>query len=155
MTAHMARVAYGVPVEPPSFQCVVVSAFAFEATITRLKAALQDQELWLLHEIDPQMLLHRGGYEILATRQLLFFHPRYMARLLAIDPNAVIEAPLKLVIMQMPDGRVTVRFVKVETTLGRYDSLVELATELTTICLRLVQTVTDDKNSAEPTATHP
>ena len=140
MTHHLSSVTYGSPT-PPEFQHVAISALSFDATVDRLKRALQDHDLWLIQEVDPQMLLQRGGYYIYPTRQLLFFHPRYMARLLALDPNALIEAPLKLVVMQMPDGQVTVRFMTLETTFGRYHSLAELTKELTTLCLCLVQTV--------------
>jgi hypothetical protein len=44
--------------------------------------------MWVLHEINPQMLLARGGVEIGAARQILFFHPAIMARLLAADSSA-------------------------------------------------------------------
>jgi uncharacterized protein (DUF302 family) len=142
MTNHLSLVTYGSPA-PPEFQHVVISALSFDATVDRLKRALQEHDLWLIQEIDPQMLLQRGGYHIYPTRQLLFFHPRYMARLLALDPNALIEAPLKLVVMQTPDGKVTVRFMAFEMTFGRYDTLTELTKELATLCQRLVQTVTE------------
>ncbi len=87
------------------------------------------------------MLLKRGGFEILPTRQLLFFHPRYMKRLLAIDPNALIEAPLKLVAMQMPDNTVSVRYSKVEIQFNRYNGFEELAEELAIVCKRLIRAV--------------
>ena len=125
----------------PEFQHLVVSRFSFEETIERLKRVLDSENLWLVHEIDPQMLLQRGGYRIHATRQLLFFHPRYMARLLALDPNALIEAPLKLVIMQMPDGSVTLRYQDVTLLFTRYVALEVLATEFTEIYQRLVASV--------------
>ena len=139
----VSAITYGTPTSPPPFQRAVTSTLSFEATITRLKHALETHEVWLIHEIDPQMLLQRGGYAIRPTRQLLFFHPRYMAQLLAVDPNAVVEAPLKLIVMQMPDERVTVRYVAVETTFGRYVGLSALAEELATLCEHLVQTVTE------------
>jgi hypothetical protein len=68
---------YGV-VPPPSFQTVVYSVLDFEATVARLKAAIAAEDLWLIAEINPRLLLERAGYAINATRQLLFFHPRYM-----------------------------------------------------------------------------
>ena len=95
--------------------------------MVRLKQAIAEEDLWLIYEIDPQTILRRAGHGIPPTRQLLFFHPRFMTRLLAIDPNALIEVPLKLVVMQMPDGTVTVRHPRIDVLLGRYDGLKDLS----------------------------
>jgi hypothetical protein len=48
-------------------------------------------DLWVFHEVDPQILLVREGFEIGAARQILFFPPALMARLLATDPPPRIE----------------------------------------------------------------
>lgn len=136
-------VEYALPVSTPAFQHVHRSRFLFDDTVDRLKQAIHAEDLLLIHEIDPQMLLRRSGYKINATRQLLFFHPRYMSRLLAIDANALIEAPLKLVVMEMPDNSVTVRHLDVASLFARYKGLDALAIELSSICRRLVETVAE------------
>jgi uncharacterized protein (DUF302 family) len=125
--------------------------YPFEETIGRLKRAIANADLWLIHEIDPQMLLRKAGHEIHATRQLLFFHPRFMVRLLRGDPSALIEAPLKLVVMEMPTGSVTVRSTDPTAAFARYAGLEELGRELSAVCLALTATVTD----AEPQLTRP
>jgi uncharacterized protein (DUF302 family) len=56
------------------------------------------------------MLLQRGGNAIGAARQLLFFHPRLIVRLLAANPAALLEAPLKVAVIEPPSGVVTVRW---------------------------------------------
>ena len=138
--------AYG-KVDAPHGQHLVISALHFEETVARLKRALQDQDLWLIHEIDTRMLLRRGGYDIPATRQLLFFHPRYMARLLSAAPAAIVEAPLKLVVMQTPAGADTqagavfVRCPDPRAMFGRYDGLAALGEELSSLCIRLLNTI--------------
>jgi hypothetical protein len=48
-------------------------------------------DLWVFHEIDPQMLLVGEGFEIGAARQILFSYPALMARLLATDPSPRVE----------------------------------------------------------------
>ena len=100
MDGDRQAVHYG-PVSVPGFQTVVHSRLGFGDTLARLQQALSAHDLWLIHEIDPQMLLARGGYDIAPARQLLFFHPRYAARLLVTDPAAVPEIPLKLVVPLM------------------------------------------------------
>ncbi len=55
------------------FQDVRVSEAPFEETLWRLRDAIEAAEFWIVQEIDPQMLLKRGGLVILSIRQLLFF----------------------------------------------------------------------------------
>jgi hypothetical protein len=77
------------------FQCDRLLTQSISEIVPRLKVSIESAGFWILHEIDPQGLLKRGGYEIRAARQILFFHPRFMARLLRADAAALIEAPLK------------------------------------------------------------
>lgn len=130
-------VTYAAPGALPEAQHGTTSAFGFEATILRLKAALQAEDLWLIHEIDPQMIVKRGGYRIEAIRQLLFFHPRFMVRVLERDLNALVEVPLKLVILRLPDGSISVRHPDVLPIFAHYPGLEPLAAELDAIYARL------------------
>ncbi len=113
---------YGDFVTPP-FHHVHKATHSFDEVVSRLKKAIADEDMWLIHEIDPQGLLARGGITILPTRQLLFFHPRYMEQVLSIAPDAVIEAPLKLVVMTAPDGSVSVRHLDAASQFERYPGL--------------------------------
>jgi len=110
------------------------TALPFEEVVTRLKAAIEAADLWVLHEIDPQALLRRGGFDIPPARQLLFFHPRYMVRLLSAAPSAVLEAPLKFATLEA-DQEVVVRWFDPGAAFGRYDSdaLKALGVELSTL----------------------
>lgn len=133
-------VSYGLVSSPP-FQAVTVSALDFEGTLARLKQRIEAMDLWLIHEINPQMLLERGGYAIAPARQLPFFHARYAARLLEADPAAVVEIPLKLIVLQMPDGSVTVRHADVLAQFGRYAGMDALARELAELSRQLMASV--------------
>jgi uncharacterized protein (DUF302 family) len=140
MATLLSNVEYA-PASFPPLQSVVVSALDFEATVARLKQAITEADLWLISEVNPQALLERGGYAIQPARQLFFFHPRYLVRLLRADPAAAVEIPLKLLVLQMPDGSVTVRYNQVKELLSRYQGMSELAAELTEISSKLVRTV--------------
>ena len=122
-------VSYGLVLPPPG-EAVATSAVDFEATLARLKEAIAAHDLWLIHEINPQMLLARDGHGIEPARQLLFFHPRYVTRLLAANPAALVEIPLKVAVLQMPDGRVLIRYGDIEAQLMRYPGMAALAAEL-------------------------
>jgi uncharacterized protein (DUF302 family) len=129
------------PASRPAGHVVVAGLTDVDATVARLVRAIDAEGLLLVHAIDPQRILAASGYEIPPIRQLLFFHPRYMARLLGVDPAAVIEVPLKLVVQSTPDGGVTVRFADPRRTLGAYPGLGALASELFAIGERLLRSL--------------
>jgi uncharacterized protein (DUF302 family) len=131
-------VAYAEPLAPLPSKGFQVSAFPFEETLERLRTALREEDLWLIHEIDPQMIVKRGGYLIGPTRQLLFFHPRFMVQLLHGNPHALVEVPMKVAITEWPDGRVSVRHPEIESALAAYPGLASLGSELDGIYQRLM-----------------
>jgi len=112
------------------------------AALTRAIAAAQ---MLVLHAIDPQRILSAHGYQLPPARQLLLFHPRYMARLLAIDPAAIVEAPLKIAVLTDPDtGEVTARMADPRVTFGAYAGLCELGEELAATSERILAAVGGD-----------
>lgn len=119
-----------------SFQRALSSALPVEEIVTRLKERILAADLWVLHEINPQMLLHRGGYDIGPARQILFFHPRLMSRLLAADSAALLEAPLKFAVIGLREGRTELRWLDPGKAFARYGSpaLAALGDELAGIC---------------------
>lgn len=108
--------------------------------VARLHEAIEASDLWVLHQIDPQMLLRNGGYAIGAARQILFFHPRLMARLLEADPAALLEAPLKFAVLELEAGSVMVRWIDPRGAFARYahPALADLGGELAQICEAIV-----------------
>ncbi|WP_352629955.1 DUF302 domain-containing protein [Mesorhizobium sp. M0496] len=90
--------------------------------------------------MDPQALLQKGGIITIRLRQLLWFHPRYMARLLLTDPSAVPEAPLKFVVSEQATG-VMVRALNPVLVFSPYPRLFGLAQELFDTTERMLQTV--------------
>ncbi len=126
-----------------SFQRSRVSRLPVADVVARLRKAIEAADLWVLHEIDPQMLLRRGGYAIGAGRQILFFHPRLMARVLAADPAALLEAPLKFAVLELPGGAVAVRWIDPAAAFARYGSraLADLGRELAVACEEVVEAI--------------
>jgi uncharacterized protein (DUF302 family) len=123
-----------------SFQRALSCTLPVEEVVTRLKKRIIAADLWVLHEINPQMLLHRGGYDIGPTRQILFFHPRLMSRLLAADSAALLEAPLKFAVIGFPVGRTELRWLDPGQAFARYGSpaLAMLGEELAGVCEGIV-----------------
>jgi uncharacterized protein (DUF302 family) len=112
----------------------------FEEVLWRLREAIEAADLRILHEVDPQMQLRRGGYTIGAARQILFFHPRFVVRILEADHAALLEAPLKLVILELPAGSTSVRWIDPLSAFSRYENaaLSDIGRELTAICEEIV-----------------
>jgi uncharacterized protein (DUF302 family) len=119
-----------------SFQRSITCPYSVSDAVARLHEAIEAADLWVLHEIDPQALLQRDSDPIGRERQVLFFHPRLMSRLLTADPAASIEAPLKFVVIEPPDGAVTVRWNDPATAFARYGNaaLTILGQELAAVC---------------------
>jgi uncharacterized protein (DUF302 family) len=125
----------------PGRQKVYRSPLDTEATVAALEAAIAAADLWVVAKLDPKMLLAKGGYTIRPTRQLFYFHPRYMSRLLATNPAGIVEAPLKFVVLEGTDGTVTVRHPDNAAAFAAYPGLGDLAAELDAVTSQIVTAV--------------
>jgi uncharacterized protein (DUF302 family) len=112
-----------------------------EECTVRLRRSIEAADVWLLDEIDPQKLLTRGGYHIPPARQLLFFHPRYMARLLAADPSALVEAPIKFAVQEISATRSLVHWLDPAAAFARYGNpiLSALGKDLAALCSTIIE----------------
>jgi len=121
-----------------SFQHLRITDLAFDDVLVRLRNAIQDENIMVLHEVDAQAILGNSNYKIGPARQILFFHLRLMARLLHGDTAALLEAPLKFSVIGSGD-RVFVRWQDPEPSFARYgsESLAELGSELSMVCKRI------------------
>ena len=84
----------------------------------------------LLHEIDTQAIVAKQGVSIPPLRQLLFFHPKYIAEIMANDPLAINDIPLKLVLNQLDDTTTQLSFKNPVDSLHDYGLMPEMAEEL-------------------------
>ena len=137
----MSAIAYGEAAA--AFQHARIITLPFEEVLTRLRQAIEAAGLWVLHEIDPQKVLQRGGYDVGPARQVLFFHPDLVVRLLQANPAALLEAPLKLAVMQQPDSNIVIRWHDPATAFGRYGNpiLTEMGQDLASRCEQIVTAI--------------
>lgn len=73
----------------------------FGQVFSTLKQRITDHGFLLLHEIDTQAIVAKHGITIPPLRQLLFFEPQYIAQIMAGDPLAINDIPLKLVLQEV------------------------------------------------------
>jgi len=113
-----------------------ISSLPFTDVIWRLREAIQEAELCVLHEIDSKLLMRRGGYLVNAARQVYFFHPTRMERILRANPAALHEAPLKIAVLELPDGTVSLLWNEPAEAFARYrnSQLKKLGIELSIAC---------------------
>jgi uncharacterized protein (DUF302 family) len=128
--------------QAPDFLVTRPSAYGFDETISLLKQAIEAENLMVVHEINPQQMMRMVGVRTGGMRQILFFHPRYMKRILEANRAGGIEAPMKILAMERPDGRVMVRFHDPVHQFAPYDGLEEVAGELKAVIERVVAAVT-------------
>ncbi|SDQ74646.1 DUF302 domain-containing protein [Flagellimonas zhangzhouensis] len=95
-----------------------------------LKKRIVDHDFLLLHEIDTQAIVAKHGVRIAPLRQLLFFHPKYIAEIMANDPLAINDIPLKLVLHQLDDTTTQLSFKNPVQSLQDYGLKPEMAAEL-------------------------
>ena len=125
--------------KPPEFQTMTVSKYSFDDTVELLKGAMEEQNLMVIKEIDAQKMLRMVKVKTKGMKQVLFFHPRFMKRIMEINKHATIEPPLKIAVMERPDGRVMVKYIKPSYLFGRYDGLGEIGGELEALVVKIVE----------------
>jgi uncharacterized protein (DUF302 family) len=134
-------VTYGKPgTEAASFQSSHLSKRSFEDVLTRLRNEIQGAGLRVLNEIDPQKAVQGIGRSMGGLRLIFFFHPDLVVRVLETEWTAMVEAPLKLVVTELPEGTVSVRMADPITAFGRYgnSALASFGKELAETCQRII-----------------
>jgi uncharacterized protein (DUF302 family) len=139
---ELTTVSYTIDASAIAGQWAVYSAYDFDQTITKLKDAIAARDLWLIAEIDPPMLLARVGLHVQPMRQLLFFHPRYMERLLRADARALQEVPVKIVVLADASGHIVMRGPDMTIAFERYPGAHALGQDLSRLCREIVAAAT-------------
>lgn len=132
---------------PPTHHHVMESGLDFEATLQFLRDAITKAGFWLLAEIDPQMLLNRADIAMPPARQLLFFHPRFMAQLLANNPNGLPEAPLKFAVLTHEDGRVRIHHPDPHSAFAAHAGLAPLGAELARLSSEILSSLPEPEST--------
>jgi uncharacterized protein (DUF302 family) len=114
----------------PAFLVDVMSKYDFAETMDMLEGAMELHHVLVEHKIDSQGMLQTVGVETRRMKQILFFHPRYLKRIRELNPNAMIEPPLKFLIIEQPDGQVMIHYIKPTHQFGPYENLGEIGAEL-------------------------
>lgn len=126
----------------PEYHVITKSIYDFSDTVELLKASIEAQNLIVIKELDPQKMLRLVGVKTAGMRQIFFFHPHYMKRIYETNKLASIEPPLKIVVMEMPNGKVMVRYIKPSYKFNPYNGLNDLAAELDELIALVAESIT-------------
>ena len=127
----------------PEFHVVTESIYDFSDTVELLRTSIEKQNVMVINEVDLQKMLRLIGVKTKGMRQIFFFHPRYMKRIYETNKQASIEPPLKFMVMEMPNGKVMVRYVRPSYKLSPFMGLNELATELDELTATIAKSITN------------
>jgi len=129
-------VAASLSVPAPPENIAVRSPLDFARTLDALRANIVREEMMVLHETNTQAIIARASVQSMGLMQILYFHPRYMKRVLEANPAAVIEAPLKFAARETPDSTFIHR-LSPGFLFGRYEGPRDLGEELELLAARI------------------
>lgn len=121
-------------------QAIRSSRRPFQDVLDAVRGAVEVEGMKVLQEIDPQAALQGFNLEIGGARLVFFFHPLLLQRLLETDWTAIAEAPLKLALLEQPDGTVSLRMADPAAAFDRYGNpaLATFGQELAAACGRIL-----------------
>lgn len=90
------------------------SAFDYQQTRERLLKAISDNELVLFGEFDHAKAAHDVGLTMPPTTVLVFGNPRGGTPLMLTQPDLALDLPFRVLISQLPDGRVNISYHSAE-----------------------------------------
>jgi len=126
---------------PPDFLVTARSSHDFNTTLSMLRDAIEGENLMVVNEVNPQQMLRMVGVRTGGMRQLFFFHPRFMKDIIEANRNGGIEPPLKLLVMETPNGNVLVRYEDPVHQFAAYAGLDDIAAELSALVAGIVASV--------------
>jgi uncharacterized protein (DUF302 family) len=102
---------------PPSV-LTLASAYDLDTTVAKLKTALATAGATVFADVDQREAAAHAGLELRRTRLILFGNPKAGTPVMAANPHAALELPLRLVVWEDDEGHTRVDYSDVAQTLG-------------------------------------
>ena len=139
ITLGLSSVGYAQNPASPEFQVLQSSKYDFNDTVELLKGAIEAQNLMVIKEVDVQKMLRLVDVQTKGMKQILFFHPQYMKKIMKANKNATIEPPFKIIVMEKPGGKVAVKYKRPSYLFGPYAGLEAIGAELDDLVAKIVE----------------
>ncbi len=98
----------------------IKSGVPFARVAEALERAITDQRMALVCHANAQRGAAARGVTIKGSQVLMVFRNDFAVRLLAADPEAGFEAPLRIYLYENPDGSATISYVPPTVVFARY-----------------------------------
>ena len=102
----------------PSSVLALKSAHDFDTTIARLKTALATAGAAVFADVDQREAAQTAGLDLRRTRLILFGNPKAGTPVMALNPHAAVELPLRMVVWEDDEGHTRLDYRDVSQTLG-------------------------------------
>lgn len=116
---------------------VHMSKKSFENTVTSLKKGITANKLVIVKEVPFTQMLGMVGVKAEKTLALEIFHPRYGKVLYQKNKDAMLEAPLRILVRD-EGGEISIRYRKPSATFAEYSGLNEVGAQLDEVFARIV-----------------
>ncbi|HEY1679805.1 MAG TPA: DUF302 domain-containing protein [Candidatus Sulfotelmatobacter sp.] len=108
----------------------ISSRYSFDETVSRLQSAFEGKMLKVFAVIDHSGEAEKAGLKMHPTKVLIFGSPKAGTPLMVASPSLAIDLPLKALVAEGPDGKVSVTFNSPEYLQQRHGFPVELVKNL-------------------------
>lgn len=135
----MLMIGFVLPVQASSELQVYNSDQKFDVFLNKLKEAIQTEKMGIVAEACADCGARSIGVDIPGNRVVMIFHPRFAVRMLKLNVEAGIEAPLRLYVTEQPTGT-QLSFYLASDVFAPYvnsGELADMAIELDVILLRI------------------
>ncbi len=117
----------------------------YATALADLKAAVKTHKMGLVTEAGPTEVAKERGETIPGNRVVGVFRNDFAVTVIRAAPAAMIEAPIRIMVMEEPDGTGTLAYALPSAVLAPYmdaggDTLAEVAAQLDTIFGQIVET---------------
>jgi len=102
----------------PEYVVKMQSRLGFDATVIRVTEALTSRGMIIFADIDQARFAAKVGASLRPTRLILFGSPKAGTPIMAANPYAALELPLKVAIWQDNRGVINVDFLDPSALLG-------------------------------------
>lgn len=119
----------------------VMSKYGYDETVSKLKEAIESQNMMVMFTADHQQMLQMVGVKAPPMLTIEFFAPKYGKQIFEHNGMAAIEVPLRLVVMQGKNGMVMVSYKKPSFVFGKYKGLEAFGNQLDGVMQTIVSSV--------------
>ncbi len=113
---------------------------SFENAVTRLKKAITANKLVIVKEVPFTQMLAMVGVKAEKIKSFEIFHPRYGKVVHASDKNALLEAPLRILVREK-GGEIMIQYRKPSVVFDGYSGLSGLGGDLDKVFEKIVGSV--------------